>query len=140
MRLNDTRIAEAATVEALTRHAREGYSGHPSQQVRLIVADPALPADAEDLRHLPIERHSWTISSAEKDEHSTVRNIRTAPGHLQATPATASVRHRTPRPSPARRTAEEHHHATAAAPQPAAALQHVTIAAESRTGSTTPHR
>lgn len=138
--LTNAQITEPAAVEALTRHAWEEHTGHPSQRVRFTLPDPALLADAEELRRLRAEQRSWTTSSAETDPHSTVRNINTAPAHPKATPVTATVRHRTPRSSPARRTTEEHDHAAASAAQPAASTQHAIIAAEPTTGTVLPFR
>ncbi|WIG15832.1 hypothetical protein [Kocuria rosea] len=136
--LTDARIPDTAAVKALTRHAWEGHTGHPSQRVRFTLPDPALLADAEELRRLRAEQRSWTTSSTEEDQSSTVRNINTAPAHPQATPVTATVRHRTPRPSPARRTVEEYDHAAANTAQPAASTQHTTAAP--KTGTVLPFR
>ncbi|WP_165979783.1 hypothetical protein [Kocuria rosea] len=138
--LTETRITEAAAVKALTRHAWEGHTGHPSQRVRFALPDPALLADAEELRRLRAEQRSWTTSSPGGHPHSIVRNINTAPAHPKATPVTATVRHRDPRSSPARRTVEEYDHAAASAAQPAASTQHVIIAAEPPTGTVLPFR
>lgn len=138
--LTEARITERAAVEALTRHAWEGHTGHPSQRVRFTLPAPMTMAEMEDLRRLRTEQRSWTTSSTEEDQPSTVRNINTAPAHPKATPVTATVRHRTPRPSPARRTTGERDHATAATTQPAASTQHVTIAAEPTTGTVLPFR
>jgi hypothetical protein len=138
--LTDARITDTAAVEALTQHAWEGHTGHPSQRVRFTLPDPALLADAADLQRLRAEQSSWASPSTAEDPHSTVRNINTAPAHPQAIPVTATVRHRTPRPSPARRTVEEYNHAAASAAQQAAITQHVTIAAEPTTGTILPFR
>lgn len=118
--LTDARIAEATAVEALTRHAGEEHTGHPSHQVRFALPDPALPADADELQRLRAEQRSWTSSSPEEDPYSTVRNINSAPARPKAAPVTATVHHRAPRSPAARRTAEEYDHAAAGAAQPAA--------------------
>ncbi len=138
--LTDARITEAAAVEALTRHAWEGHTGHPSQRVRFTLPAPMTMAEVVDLRRLRAEQSSWTNSSPAEDQSSTVRNINTVPAHPKTTPVTATVRHRTPRASPVRRTVEEYDHAAASAAQPAASTQHVTIAAEPTTGTVLPFR
>ncbi|MCJ8503769.1 hypothetical protein MRU69_02670 [Kocuria flava] len=138
--LTDAQITDTAAVETLTRHVWDGHTGHPSQRVRFTLPDPMLLADAADLQQLRAEQRSWASPSTAEDPHSTVRNINTAPAHPQATPVTATVRHRTPRPSPTQRTAQEYDHAAAATAQPAASTQHVTIAAEPTTGTVLPFR
>lgn len=87
--LTDARITEAAAVEALTRHACEGHTGHPSQQVRFVLPDPAPPADAEELRQLRTEQRSWAAAGAEADQHSAVRLLGSAP----ACPPAAGTQH-----------------------------------------------
>ncbi|MEX5254722.1 hypothetical protein [Kocuria arenosa] len=138
--LTDARITDAAALEALTRHAWEGHTGHPSQPVSFAVPGPALRTEAEDLPRLRAGQRSWTTTGTAEDQSSSVRNINTAPAHPKAAPVTATVRRRIPSSSPARRTTPEYDHARATTTQPTASTQHVTIAAESTTGTVLPFR
>ncbi|MFF0905485.1 UNVERIFIED_CONTAM: hypothetical protein RF653_17585 [Kocuria sp. CPCC 205316] len=138
--LTGARITEAAAVETLIHQAQAGHTGHPAQQVRFTLPAPMTMADVEDLRRLRAGQRSWTATGTAEDQSSTVRNINTAPAHPKATPVTATVRHRIPSSSPARRTTPEDDHATATTTQPTASTQHVTIAAESTTGTVLPFR
>jgi hypothetical protein len=132
-------ITEAAAVEALTRHAREGHTGHPSQQVRFVLPDPVQLADAEDLRQLRTEQRSWAAAGAETDRDSTVRRLNTAPARPDPAPTTAAVRPRTLRTFPDRRAAAGILHVESGGTQPAVGTQHAPTTAEP-TGTVLPFR
>jgi hypothetical protein len=138
--LTDAQLSDTGAVEALTRDAREGHTGHPCQRVRFILPGPALLAEAEDLRRLRAEQQSWATNSPVEDPHSTVGNISTVPAHPKTTAVTATVGHRSPRSSPTRHPAEDYDHTAAATAKPASTTQHVSIAAEPPTGTILPFR
>ena len=131
--LTDVEILEATAVDFLVQHAREEHAGHPSQQARFILPESATSAHATDSPHPRGDHRPGESSAADRGHHSTVRNIKAAAAHPEATPVTTTVRSRTPIASPARRTIADRGHITASTQQPAATTQHVTIAASTPT-------
>ncbi|MEX5294116.1 hypothetical protein QYM41_02385 [Kocuria sp. CPCC 205268] len=135
--LSGTRTTGTAAVDELVRHAREGHLGHPSQQVRFVLPDPARSADAEDLRRLRAEQRAWTTSGA--DDDGTVRDIRSAPRRAEHTAVTGGAR-RAPGSSRAHRAAAERGRAAAGSAPSSAGTPHGDLGAAFPGGTVLPFR